>query len=164
MSQSVNAPQTIQLEKLKQDNWTEMEAENARVVVEFFQTLMNDHDFDTVLKRYKGTHYVQHNKAIPDGIEGLVGYVQGLVKRFPDYGFDVKRIISSGDFVVLHSHATLKAAHRGDESRGFIITDTFKVEDGAPTEHWDAIQPIDFSTRLLFLATGGAVGNQNSIF
>ena len=87
-----------------------------------------------------------------------------IVKRFPEYSFDVKRIISSGDFVVSHSHATLKAAHRGNVSKGFIITDTFRIEHGRLAEHWDAIQPIDFFTRLLVLVSGGTIANNNPTF
>jgi len=164
MARVKSKPQSIDLDALSQDYWTDEEQQNAKTVVEFFQTLMNEHDFQTTLKRYGDIHYVQHNKAIPDGISGLVSYVQQLVKRFPDYGFNVKRIIASGNYVVLHSHATLKAAHRADESKGFIITDTFELKDGRLAEHWDAIQPIDFATRFLFMLTGGAVGNKNSIF
>ncbi len=157
-------PQRIDLANLAQDHWTSDEHRNAALVVDFFQKLMNDHDFEHTLRTHSGTDYVQHNRAIPDGIDGLVGYVKALVKRFPDYGFDVKRIVSSGDIVVLHSHATLKAAHRGNPAKGFIITDTFRIEEGRLAEHWDAIQPIDFATRLLILLTGGAVGNQNPTF
>lgn len=164
MARTKADPQIINLDALSQKHWTDEEKRNAGVVVEFFQTLMNHHDFEATLKRFGDIPYVQHNKAIPDGIPGLVGYVKRLVKRFPDYGFDVKRIIASGDFVVLHSHATLKAAHRGDDSRGFIVTDTFRLVDGQLAEHWDALQPIDFATRFLFLLTGGARGNKNPIF
>jgi predicted SnoaL-like aldol condensation-catalyzing enzyme len=126
--------------------------------------MMNEHDFQSTLARFGNVPYMQHKRAIPDGMPGLVGYVQQLVKRFPDYGFDVKRIIASGDFVVLHSHATLKAAHSGDESKGFIVTDAFRLKDRQLAEHWDALQPIDFATRFLFLLTGGTVGNKNPVF
>ena len=57
-------------------------------------------------------------------MDGLASYVKTVVKRFPDYAFDVNRIIATQDFVILHSHATLKAAHRGNEAKGFIITGT----------------------------------------
>jgi predicted SnoaL-like aldol condensation-catalyzing enzyme len=164
MARAKSNPQIIDFYALSQEHWTDKELQNAKVVVEFFQTLMNEHDFEATLQRFGDIPYVQHNRAIPDGIPGLVGYVKQLVKRFPDYGFDVKRIIASDDFVVLHSHATLKAAHRADESKGFIVTDTFRFEDGQLAEHWDALQPIDFATRYLFLLTGGAMGNQNPIF
>lgn len=154
----------ISLDEHVQDHWTQEERGNAALVVDFFQHLMNEHDFEYTLQTYDKGPYIQHNRAIPDGIAGLVGYVKTLVGRFPDYGFDVKRIISSGDFVVLHSHATLRAAHRGNEKKGFIVTDTFRIDNGRLAEHWDALQPIDFGTRLLFLMTGGTIGNSNPTF
>ena len=162
--QSQCDPAQIPFDQLKQDHWSDQETKNAAVVVDFFQRLMNEHDFDYTLKTYAGGSYIQHNRAIPAEISGLVGYVKTLTKRFPDYSFDVKRIIASGDFVVLHSHATLKAAHRGNEKKGFIVTDTFRLEDGHLREHWDALQAIDFSTRLLMLLTGGTIGNNNPTF
>ena len=163
MSKLTPAPQ-LRIEDFHKDHWTTEERANAALVLDFFQILMNDHDFDGTLTRHGDSPYVQHNRAIPDGIAGLVGYVKNLVRRFPDYAFDVKRVIASGDLVVLHSHATFKAAHRGNESKGFIITDTFRLEDGRLAEHWDAIQPIDFMTRLLILIIGGTTANNNPTF
>lgn len=87
-----------------------------------------------------------------------------MVKRFPEYSFDVKKIVADQNYVILHSHVTMKAKHRGNENKGFVITDTFRLKDGKLAEHWDVIQPIDFSTRLLFLMVGGQRGNQNSLF
>ena len=87
-----------------------------------------------------------------------------MTKRFPEYSFDVKRIYADGEFVVLHSHTTMKAKHRGNEKKGFIITDTFRLKNGQLTEHWDAIQPIDTFSRFLFLMTGGRIGNNNPTF
>ena len=154
----------IPFDQLQQDHWTDQETENAATVVEFFQRLMNAHDFDYVLSTYGGGSYIQHNRAIPPGIAGVVSYVKTLTKRFPDYSYDVKRIIASGDFVVLHSHVTLKAQHRGNERKGFIITDTFRLENGKLREHWDAMQAIDLFTRFLMLLTGGSVANDNPTF
>lgn len=162
-SPKTTAP-VISLDEHAQDHWTEQERANAALVVDFFQHLMNEHDFDHTLRTHDRGPYIQHNRAIPDGIPGLVGYVKTMVKRFPDYAFDVKRIISSGDYVVLHSHATLNAKHRGDETKGFIITDTFRIDNGRLAEHWDAIQPVDWFTRFLWLMTGGAIGNNNPTF
>ena len=34
--------------------------------------------------------------AIPNEIEGLIGYVKTMVKRFPEYSFDVKKIFADG--------------------------------------------------------------------
>ena len=163
MAKNIPVPQ-LRLDDHIQPHWTEEETANAALILDFFQTLMNDHDFDAILARHGTSPYIQHNRAIPDGVPGLVSYVKNLVKRFPDYAFDVKRVIASGDYVVLHSHATFRAAHRGNEMKGFIITDTFRLDDGQLAEHWDAIQPIDFMTRLLILITGGTVANSNPTF
>ncbi|MCH4889871.1 polyketide cyclase [Acidaminobacter sp. JC074] len=154
----------IRIEEHLQDQWTDQETENARVVVDFFQKLMNEHDFDITLKRHGGGSYKQHNRAIPNEIPGLISYVKTMTKRFPEYSFDVKKIYADGDYVLLHSHATMKAKHRGDETKGFIITDTFKLQDGKLIEHWDAIQAVDFFSRFLMLLTGGSVQNSNPTF
>lgn len=163
MSESQKNPK-IDLNKHLQEHWTKQETENASIVVDFFQRLMNEHDFDYILKEYGEGSYTQHNRAIPNEISGLIGYVKSLTQRFPDYSFDVKRIFADGDFVILHSHTTMRAKHRGDESKGFIITDTFRLEDGKLAEHWDAVQPIDTFTRLLFLVIGGSIENDNPTF
>ncbi len=154
----------IEIDKHLKDNWTPQETDNVKIVLDFFQRLMNEHDFDYILEKYGNGSYLQHNRAIPDEISGLVGYVKTLTKRFPDYSFDVKRVMADGDFVVLHSHTTMNANHRGDETKGFIITDTFRLEKGKLAEHWDAIQPIDTFSKVLFLMTGGTIGNNNSAF
>ena len=162
-SNQTSAPR-IQLENLLRDDWTDQETANVKVVVDFFQRLMNEHDFGYVSKTFGGDSYTQHNRAIPDEISGLLGYVKTMTKRFPEYSFDVKRILADGGFVVLHSHVTMKAKHRGDETKGFIITDIFRLEEGRLAEHWDAIQPIDLFSRTLFLLSGGAIGNDNPTF
>lgn len=163
MSNTEQTPQ-IKINEHLQDHWTPQEKENAEVVVDFFQNLMNRHDFEYTLKKYGGGSYTQHNRAIPNEISGLVSYVKTLTKRFPEYSFDVKRIVADGEFVILHSHTTLKAKDRGNEKKGFIITDTFRLKNGRLAEHWDAIQPIDTLTRLIFLLNGGTIGNNNPTF
>lgn len=154
----------LDFKKYVQEQWTEQETENVKTVIDFFQHLMNEHDFEYTLKTYGGGTYIQHNRAIPDNIDGLVGYVKNLTKRYPEYSFDVKKVFADGDIVVLHSHTTVRAKDRGNEKKGFIITDTFRMENGKLVEHWDAIQPIDFFTRFLFMMIGGAKGNSNPTF
>lgn len=154
----------IEIKNYLKDHWTKQETDNVQVVVDFFQHLMNEHDFEYTLKKYGDSSYIQHNRAIPNAIAGLVGYVKTLTKRFPEYSYDVKMIFADDDIVVLHSHTTMKATHRGNEKKGFIITDTFRLENGKLAEHWDAIQPIDLFSRFLFLTTGGSIGNNNPTF
>lgn len=159
----IQAPK-IEVHKHLKENWTKEETDNVRVVVDLFQHLMNEHDFEYTLENFGSGSYIQHNRAIPNNISGLVGYVKDMTKRFPEYSFDVKKIFADGDIVVLHSHTTTKAKHRGNEKKGFIITDTFRLKNGKPVEHWDAIQPIDSFSRILFLMIGGKIGNENPTF
>lgn len=163
MKNGKQTPQ-IELNKHMQEHWEPQEKENVAVVVDFFQRLMNEHDFEYTSKKYGGGSYTQHNRAIPNEISGLVSYVKNMTKRFPEYSFDVKRIYADAEFVILHSHTTMKAKHRGNEKKGFIITDTFRLKNGQLAEHWDAIQPIDFFSRFLMLVTGGTIGNNNPTF
>lgn len=162
-SQKHNIP-VIDINAHLQGNWSQQETDNVKTVIDFFQHLMNEHDFDYTLKTYGDGRYIQHNRAIPDNVPGLISYVKYVTKRYPEYSFDVKRVIASGDFVVLHSHTTFKAKHRGNEKKGFIITDTFRLENGKLVEHWDAIQPIDAFTRFFWFMVGGRVQNNNPTF
>ena len=107
---------------------------------------------------------MSHNRAIPDGIGGLVGYVQAFAKRYPDYTYDVKHIFAAGDHVIFHSHATMRKADRSNDKRGFNIIDTWEIEDAAIVEHWDAVQPFDGFIRFYLWLTGGSIHNANGVF
>ena len=80
----------INFESLKKENWSNQELENVKLIVDFVQHLMNNHDFDYIMKAYGDTPYVQHNRNIPEGIKGIVGFVKQFSERFPDFAYDVK--------------------------------------------------------------------------
>ena len=154
----------VNLEGLRRDHWSEEEARNVELVVDFVQKLMNDHDFDAVLELYANDAYLQHNRNLPDGIEGLVEVLRGFTKRFPEYCYDVKQILADGDRVIFHSHATMKACDRGNDKRGLNIMDHWKIQDGKVVEHWDTLQPLDGFMRFYALLTGGKIRNGNGVF
>lgn len=154
----------VDFDRLQQTCWTERETENAQLVATFIQLVMNDHDLPQVLERFGEHPYRQHALAIPDGVPGLVDYMEGITKRFPDYSYDVKHIAASGDTVIFQSHATLRERDRGNDKRGLNIIDRWRIEDRRIAEHWDAQQPLDTKMRLLTLFTGGARKNPNGIF
>ena len=154
----------INFNSLKRDNWTEQESKNAELVLDFVQHLMNDHDFDYVLEKFNTGSYIQHNRSMPNGVEGVVNYVRKFVKRFPDFSYDVKHIYVDGQYVILHSHSTANKKDRGNAQKGFNIKDTWKVENGQLVEHWDAIQPIDGFMRFYALVAGGGSKNSNTLF
>ncbi|UTM56156.1 nuclear transport factor 2 family protein [Photobacterium sp. CCB-ST2H9] len=154
----------INLEALEKSHWSNTDKRNAALAIEFVQLMMNDHNFDEMTRRYAGQPYEQHNRNIANGIEGVVKTVSNLVKNAPEFSYDVKHVYVDGDSVILHSHATLKAKHRGDDTQGLNIIDTWRVSDGRLVEHWDAVQGISFSMRLYALMTGGQVRNGNGVF
>ena len=164
MSSSPKKGLTVDFEKLVRKNWTKEETANAKMMADFVQRMMNDHDFDAVLQKYDNAKYVQHNHTLPDGVKGVVGFLQKFVKSYPDYCYDVKAIHCDGDVVIFHSHVTINEKHRGKEGYGLIIMDKWRIEDGLIAEHWDSIQPLDFSMRLYTLFSGGTVRNSNGIF
>lgn len=154
----------LTLDKFINENWTQTETSNAKVVIDFVQHIMNEHDFDYIEQQFGKNPYVQHNRGMHDGIAGVVESVRGLTKRFPGFSYDVKRIHASGDYVILHSHVTTKEKHRGNEKKGFIISDTWRLENGILVEHWDAIQPLDGAMRFFAWMNGGKIRNSNGLF
>lgn len=154
----------LNLDRLKKPNWTAEETQNAEVVLDFIQHLMNDHDFDYIKSEFGQQPYKQHNQSMTDGIGGVLEVVSGIAKRFPAYTYDVKHMYADGAYITAHSHVTTNAKHRGNPQKGFNIMDIWKVEDGMITEHWDAIQPIHGPMRLLSWLTGGKFNNTNTFF
>lgn len=154
----------IDFETLKKASWNAQETENVKLVIDFVQHLMNDHDFVYVKQTFGNDFYKQHNRGISDGMDALIEYVAGTAKRFPEYTYDVKHIYADGNYVVFHSHATIKAKHRGNDKKGLNIVDTWRIEDGSIVEHWDALQSMNGSMRLLNLITGGKIANSNGVY
>ncbi len=161
---SLSNAQTINFSELKKNSWTKEEQQNVEIIGDFVQNLMNDHNFDYVLETYNNSSYIQHNRNIPDKIGGLVSFLAEFVEDYPEYSYDVKRIFVDGDFVIFHSHATLKEKHRGNDEKGLNIIDTWRLKDGQIVEHWDSIQALDFSMRFYSMISGGKTRNSNGVF
>ncbi|NEQ53908.1 MAG: polyketide cyclase [Leptolyngbya sp. SIO3F4] len=154
----------INFDSLKKDHWSAQDIQHVTLLIDFIQHLMNDHDFGYVEKQFGNNLYTQHNRNIPDGLTALIENVRGLAKRYPEYTYDVKHIYVDGDYVIFHSHATLKAKHRGNDQKGLNIIDTWRIENGLIAEHWDAIQPLDASMRFFVWMNGGKIRNTNGVF
>ncbi|WP_281615998.1 ester cyclase [Flammeovirga sp. SubArs3] len=154
----------INLDHLKKEHWSNKELENATIVVDFIQNIMNNHDFDYVRKTYGGNPYKQHNQSMTDGLDGVLDVVSDFAKQYPDYQYDVKHIYVDGDHVTVHSHATNNKKHRGNPKKGLNIIDVWKVQNGKIVEHWDAVQPINGFLRFLFWMIGGKFRNANTYF
>lgn len=57
-----------------------------------------------VVDRFMRADYIQHNLLASDGPEALKNFAAGLHQQFPDTKYDVKRVISENDLVVVHSN------------------------------------------------------------
>ena len=152
------------IDAFAKDHWSPSQKQKAENVLSFVQHLMNDHNFELIKQQYSDATYIQHNRSMNDGIAGVINSVSTLTKRFPDFAYDIKNIFVDGDYVILHSHATVNKKHRGNDRKGFNIIDTWLVKDGMLTEHWDAVQPLDNFMRLYYWITGGVVLNTNGVF
>ncbi len=156
--------QQIDLNNFKKESWTDEELQNAELVVDFVQNIMNNHNFDYVKEKFGGHRYKQHNQTMTDGLDGVLKTVSDFTKSFPDFMYDVKHIYVDGPNVILHSHATTNKSHRGNPQKGLNIMDIWKVEDGEIVEHWDAVQPIHTFMRFYALISGGKFKNENTYF
>ncbi|MFD2164794.1 nuclear transport factor 2 family protein [Thalassotalea euphylliae] len=154
----------IDLASFQKPHWTAEELSNAKLITDFVQHLMNNHDFDYVLANYNDSAYVQHNRNLPDKVTGLVGFLKEFVEDYPDYAYDVKHIYVDGDYVIFHSHATLDREDRGNDEKGMNIIDTWRLENGRIVEHWDSIQALDSFMRFYSLVSGGNIRNENGVF
>ena len=163
LAQPVDTP-TIDLNLFKKSHWTQQEVNNAKLITDFVQNLMNNHDFDYVLKHYNDSAYTQHNRNLPDKVTGLVGFLRDFVEDYPEYSYEVKHIYVDGDFVIFHSHATLEKEDRGNDQKGMNIIDTWRIENGRIVEHWDSIQALDGFMRFYSLISGGSIRNSNGVF
>lgn len=155
---------TVPVKNLTSDRWSAQEKTNVALISDFVQHLMNDHDFEYVELHFGHHNYTQHNRNMTEGISGVLATVKRFAKQYPDYTYDVKHISADGDLVHFHSHVTLNKAHRGDDKKGFNIKDTWRIQDGQIVEHWDAIQPMDFSMRLYMLLNTGTIRNDNGVY
>lgn len=148
---------------LMQTHWTEQEQSNVLFAIDLMHNTMNERKFDYILSKYKELSYTQYNRAIPNGIPGLMSYVKELSKSYPDYTYVPKQIMADRDKVIFHAHVTLNSKDRGDETKGFIVMDIWEIK-GNKIKHWDSLQPLNFSTRFGSLLLGGKTRNDNGTF
>lgn len=154
----------IDFKKFNKNSWTDDERSNVQVMVEFFNLLIADNEFKGFKKRFSSSEYLQHNRIVETGLNPLIEFTRQLVKMRPEFYSELKHVYADGDYVIFRSHATMKAKHRGNDSKGLIIVDTWKLEEGRIIEHWDCIQPLSFGMRFFLLIGGGRKKNDNGIF
>ena len=110
---------------------TTMEENNKALVLEAFNTLFNQRDYEAAA-RYWSPNYVQHSAHIEPGREGLFK----LIKASPaSLKYEPGVILAEGDFVILHGRFSGTGL-----PRDWIAADIVRVADGMLAEHWDVLQ------------------------
>lgn len=120
---------------------TPTEAENARIVVAFYDLAFNQHRPTEAARLYIGDRYIQHNPDVPNGAEPFYAYFEGFFRDNPQSRATIHRVIADGDLVALHVHS-----QEAPDDPGRAIVDIFRVENGKIIEHFDVIQPVPAAT------------------
>ncbi|MFG2553287.1 nuclear transport factor 2 family protein [Streptomyces sp. NPDC048581] len=90
-----------------------------------------------VVDRYVRPDYIQHNPLAPDGAETLKNLGVAVHQQFPDFAYGIKRVISEGDLVLVHSNVVATPGTRGQ-----AVVDIFRFQGGKIAEHWDVGQDV----------------------
>jgi predicted SnoaL-like aldol condensation-catalyzing enzyme len=109
---------------------------NKAAVVAFYDAAYNHKDFERAAT-YLGSHLIQHDPLIADGLEGFKARVDWFRANHPTLRVEMKRIFADGDYVITHVHGVREPGHRGS-----AIVEIFRLEDGRIVEHWDVLQEI----------------------
>jgi predicted SnoaL-like aldol condensation-catalyzing enzyme len=116
--------------------------QNTAVVLAFLDMVFNRHDVETAFKLYVGSEYRQHNPSVADGRAGAIEALTHVThETYPELRQEVKRTVSQGDLVAVHSRYLRNAADR-TSGRGMAVVDMFRLEHGRIVEHWDVRQDI----------------------
>lgn len=117
---------------------------NEEIVGQVGNSVFNRHDF-SVLDGHMNEDYIQHNPLVPQGRDGFRSYFEDAFRAVPDWKYELKKLISGGDFVWVHG--TYSGTQTGDwlgipatnRPFAFEAVDIFRLEDGRLAEHWDVM-------------------------
>ena len=80
--------------------------------------------------------YIQHNPAIPDGLAGLGGALEGMAKQGITMVYSkIHKVLGEGNFVLTVSEGAFAG-------KATSFYDLFRVENGKIVEHWDIMETI----------------------
>ncbi|MCZ0985941.1 nuclear transport factor 2 family protein [Streptomyces diastatochromogenes] len=95
----------------------------------------------SVVDRFVRPDYIQHNPLAPDGAEALKAFGTAWRQQYPDATYDIRRVISEGDMVLMHSSIVLVPG-----TPGLAAFDMFRFQGGKIAEHWDVLQDVPTTT------------------
>lgn len=111
-----------------------------QIAVQTLRTAFDGGD-TTAIDRHLRPDYIQHNPLAPDGPDALKAFGAAWRRQYPDTTYEIKRVISEGDLVLLHSHVVPAPG-----TRGIAAFDIFRFQEGKIAEHWDILQEVPETT------------------
>lgn len=110
------------------------------IVVQFYEKTFNQRlDVETMANEYLSENYIQHNPYVPTGKQGFIDGLGAWLASVPaTQKWNIKKVISDGNLVVLHIHMVDEASGE----LGTALVDIFRVKRGKIVEHWDVSQAI----------------------
>ncbi|WP_367666979.1 nuclear transport factor 2 family protein [Streptomyces sp. DG2A-72] len=90
-----------------------------------------------VVDRYVRPGLIQHNPLAPDGAKAPKNLGTALHQKFPDAKYDIKRVMSEGDLVLVHSNVVMTPGERGK-----AVFDIFRFQGGKIAEQWNVAQDV----------------------
>ena len=98
--------------------------------------------------------YIQHSPGIPQGREGVKGFMSMFRAGFPDAHLHIEDLVSEGDRIAGRwtAHGTHQGELMGIPPTGkevhFGGIDIWRVENGMLAEHWDTWDQMGMMQRL----------------
>jgi predicted SnoaL-like aldol condensation-catalyzing enzyme len=111
-------------------------AENKKNAIAYYKMAFEGNPAQAT-EMYAGSHYIQHNPSVKDGIEGFIEYFESMAREYPEKSVEFLRAVAEDDLVALHTRQIWPG---NDE---YITMDFFRFDhNGKIVEHWDSIQKI----------------------
>jgi predicted SnoaL-like aldol condensation-catalyzing enzyme len=108
-----------------------------QLVTRFMTALYIDKQVRKAFETWVDPGYIQHNPMAQTGRQAAIDFLEPFFSQHPDIHYSIKRVMSDGNLVAVHSHGSFSA-----EDRGIAVVDILRVEGCKVVEHWDVVQPV----------------------
>lgn len=109
---------------------------NKEIAVSFLN-LASSGSVNDAYAKYVAADFRHHNPFFEGSAQALMNGMQESASQHPNTVLDVKRAISEGEFVFVHSHVRHKPI-----DPGVAVVHIFRFDKGRIAELWDVGQPV----------------------